>query len=431
MQLHRIAARVLNRPLLVLPQTAEVICSVLAERIGVEPLADLSAYEQKPKPETSRFVGETVRNEENGISYRRSGDIGIMTIEGELVNRGAWIGANSGLTSYEGIEARLRTIAKDPRVKSIVLDIESPGGEAVGAMEMAATVRKVSAEKPIHAIANGMAASAAYAIASGASRLYTTPTGLSGSIGVVLLHLDRSKELEKRGIKPTLIFAGAHKVDGHPFGPLPDSVAADLQAEVMQFYEQFVATVAAGRKNLTDKAIRATEARTFIGADAVKVGIADAVATFEDVLSEISRAAGRSTLTQGVTMSETTGAPAAAPAGITKAQLDDAVKAAADNAQKRIAAILGLDAAKNRQTLANHIAFKTAMTPDEAKAMLEASAEDKPQAQPSPLKERMENPSPGATTPAPAATDHGWGDIVAKLNAQYGFSADGKRRLAH
>ncbi|MEX0745684.1 MAG: S49 family peptidase [Phycisphaeraceae bacterium] len=213
----------------------------------------------------------------------------IITLVGEFVNRGAWIGASSGLISYEGFKHQIEQAARDPRVRNILLDMESPGGEAVGCFEAAAMVRDAAKVKPVVALVNGMAASAAYALASGATRVIAAPTGISGSIGVVMLHLDFSQLLSAEGIKPTLIFAGAHKVDGNPFEPLPEAVRADFQREIDSFYDQFVGTVAAGRAGLDEKEIRATEARVYKGAAAVDAGLADAVGTFEDVLAAMAR----------------------------------------------------------------------------------------------------------------------------------------------
>src|SRR5690606_28979829 len=147
--------------------------------------------------------------------------------------------------------------------------LHSPGGEAVGAFEMAARVRELRSKKRTVAVVNGMACSAAYALASGASEIVTTETGISGSIGVVLLHADVSRQLDREGITPTLIHAGSHKVDGNPFEPLTAEVRDDLQAEVNGFYDGFLTTVALGRgKRLTADAARATEARTKMGKDA-------------------------------------------------------------------------------------------------------------------------------------------------------------------
>jgi signal peptide peptidase SppA len=340
-----IAERVLNTPLLLLPSKAETILAVLAGRIGVN------------GPDASRFEGDNPpQKDENGNAkrnmwgdpklepYKLSGSTAIVTITGSLVNRGAWVGANSGLTSYEGIQFQLKRAAANPDVKNIILDLHSPGGEAVGAFETASLVRQISADKPVTALVNGMAASAAYAIASGASQIVTTETGVSGSIGVVLLHADYSRMLANDGITPTLIFAGAHKVDANPFEPLSEGVKSELQAEIDAFYAAFLDTVAAGRgSRLTQAMARATEARTFIGAAGVEAGLADAVGSFESVLADLTRAAGRNPPQKGRSMKEENGAPAAeSNAGtVTKADHDAAMlratnegKAATDAALK-------------------------------------------------------------------------------------------------
>lgn len=322
--LMRIADRVLNTPLLITPEKAEVITSVLSGRIGVD------------SPEASRFVGSSVEvmpsGAERRLPYKVKDGVAVITIVGTLVNRGAWIGANSGLTSYEGISHQISSAAADQSVHSIILDLHSPGGEAVGAMEAADVVRRAAKTKPVVAVVNGMAASAAYAIASGATEIVTTETGVSGSIGVILLHADFSRQLDREGITPTLIFAGAHKADGNPYGPLPESVREGLQAEVDAFYSLFVTTVAKGRgSRLSTAAARRTEARIFIGQAAVDAGVADRVGSFESVLSDLSRAKGRSTKVQkgDTRMDSTQGAPAAnEDAGIPKSTHDAAVKQA-------------------------------------------------------------------------------------------------------
>ncbi len=289
--LFHLADRVLNRPLLITPDKAALIAAVLGGRIGLGDLA--------PHPEASRFAPNEAKDERGRPTapYLRTPEgVGIITVIGSLVNRGANVGASSGLTSYEGIKHQLATAAADPKVRSIILDLATPGGEAIGCFEAAKAVRDVvEAGKPVTAVVNGMAASAGYALASAASRIVTTPTGVSGSIGVVLMHADLSRAVDKAGITPTFIFAGAHKVDGNPLEPLPDEVRADLQAEVDAFYDGFVDLVASGRRNLSPAAVRATEARTYVGRAALDIGLVDEVGTFEDVLAEMSRQAVRST----------------------------------------------------------------------------------------------------------------------------------------
>jgi signal peptide peptidase SppA len=347
----RIAERVLNRPLLVHPDKVPIILGVLEGRIPIGDVSELRRCADEhidrmpeaaqlvmrgPLPGASRFVGESIDEDpqtgaKRRLPYKRTKEgVAVITITGSLINRGAWVGSDSGETSYEGIKYQVASAAGDPKVRAILLDIESPGGEAVGAFEAAAAIRAAAAQKPVTAVVNGMAASAAYALASGATRIVTTETGLAGAVGVVMLHADYSRFLDKRGITPTLIFAGAHKVDGNPFEPLSTDVREDLQREVNQFYDLFVATVADGRRGLSPAAIRATEARTFLGAEAIDEGLADSVGTFEEVLADLSRgSSGRlpptSSITKGTKMETKSGEVAANAATISKADHDAAL----------------------------------------------------------------------------------------------------------
>ena len=216
--------------------------------------------------------------------------VAVISIVGELVNRGSWMDAWSGLTSYVGIANDLQAALDDDDVEGIVLDIDSPGGEAAGAMETAALVRKASQSKPVTAFVNGAAASAAYAIASGAPRIVVTPSATLGSIGVVLLHLDRSERMAKDGLKPTLIKKGAYKTDGTSLEPLaagrprPHRFAARRRLRVLIF----ASTVAAHRPALNLEAVKATEAGLYIGQQAIDAGLADEIGTLDDVVRSMA-----------------------------------------------------------------------------------------------------------------------------------------------
>jgi signal peptide peptidase SppA len=281
-----IASRVFGTPLFMHPQKAEIVAWALRDRIA--PGVSIAEPDANGL-DANAFVGSRSRpNGRRALARAREG-VAIIPVLGSLVNRGAWIDARSGVTSYEGVAAQIRDAATDTAISSILLDIDSPGGEATGMFGLAATIREVRKKKRIVAVVNDMAASAAYGIASAADEIVISPTSIVGSIGVIMIHLDRSGELAASGIKPTLIYAGDHKVDGNPFGPLSKEVAADIQRDVMTFYDRFTETVAAGRgSRLSTSAARETKARTFIGTDAIKVGLADRVASFDHVLAELT-----------------------------------------------------------------------------------------------------------------------------------------------
>src|SRR5882672_5572904 len=246
--LANVADRVLNRPLMVMPDKLAIISSVLEGRIG---LADMGKDVEDVylSRDTSRHIGNYELDAAGARKpYRQTSDgTAIIPIVGSLVGRGGWLGAMSGIQSYENIRHALGAAVADKTIKNIVLDIDSPGGEAVGAFEAADAVRAATAKKEVIAVATGLCCSAAYAIASAASQIVTTKSSVIGSIGVVMLHADYSHALHERGVVPTLISAGKRKVDGSPYQPLTDDVKASLKAEVEKFNSLFIATVAEGR----------------------------------------------------------------------------------------------------------------------------------------------------------------------------------------
>jgi signal peptide peptidase SppA len=274
-----VADKVLNRALMVHPDKLAIIASVLDGRIGI----DASGLTAAALPST-----RTASKGDNPYFSRRGDGVAVIPIVGSLVNRSGGFDAVSGLCSYEHIRRSLNAAANDEDVSTIALDIDSAGGEAVGAFEIADHVRAVAKLKPVITSVTGLCCSAAYAIGSASSRITVSQSSIVGSIGVVMLHLDRSRRLDQEGLVPTMIFAGKHKVDGNPLQPLSEEVREDLQIEIDHFYKLFVDTVSIGRPRLTPDHIRATEARTYIGGIADTVGLADAVGTLADVVSELS-----------------------------------------------------------------------------------------------------------------------------------------------
>jgi signal peptide peptidase SppA len=225
--------------------------------------------------------------------------IALVPILGPLAKRGSFLDSLFGFGNYEDVQARVDAAAADPSIDAILLEIDSPGGEAAGAFDLADRIFAGRGSKPVWAIANDSAFSAAYAIGSAADKLFLTRTGGVGSIGVLAAHVDQSGYDEKQGVKVTTITAGARKNDFNAHEPLSEDAAGFLQAEVNRLYGLFVDTVSRNRSLSTD-AIRATEAALFFGNDAVKVGLADGVGTFESTLQALA-----STLTPTTKRKET------------------------------------------------------------------------------------------------------------------------------
>ena len=221
-----------------------------------------------------------------------AGGIAQLPLHGPISHRSSFWSLLFGGTSTERFSAQLREALADPAVSRIVIDVDSPGGTVDGVPELAAEIRVAREKKPITAVANAEAASAAYWLASQASEIVVTPSGEVGSIGVWVLHVDRSAALDAAGIKPTFIFAGKHKVEGNPLEPLAEEARAYFQGRVDDYYGMFVRDVAKGRKaSVGDVREKFGQGRMVGADDAVKAGMADSVGTIEDAVVRQRRAA--------------------------------------------------------------------------------------------------------------------------------------------
>ena len=270
--LPHIASRVLDTPLVIGQAKLEAILAVIGPRIGIE------------APAPAVVNGDTRRH---GAYLVTPEGIAVIPVFGTLVKRAGAIEAASGLTSYGHLEEQIIDAATDPAVRAILLDIDSPGGEAAGVFDLADLVYEARSLKPVWAVADEEAFSGAYAIASAAERLIVPRTGGLGSIGVVAVHVDRSARDAMEGFRTTTVYAGARKNDFNPHETLKDSARQTLQAEVDRLYQLFVDTVARNR-GLTADAVRATEARLFFGEDAVRAGLADEVGTMRSAFAALA-----------------------------------------------------------------------------------------------------------------------------------------------
>lgn len=296
-----LASRLYGTPLLIARPKLEVILGVVARKLAGDTLAT--------PPPANVDTGMT-----GGLQNLES--IAVIPVLGTLVRRSSYLGAASGLTSYHDIEAMAEAAFADPEVRAVLLEIDSSGGEAGGVFDLAQRLRQLAqtSGKPLWAIADEAALSAAYAITAAADRIWLTRTAEVGSIGVVAVHVDESVADAKAGLNYTFLHAGAHKVDGHPHAPLPAPVAADIQADIDQLHEQFIALVA-GFRRLTSEVIRATEARVYRGEAALQAGLADQIGTRAEAITALQRqlamSAGRSLRNKAAALSasRTTSSP--------------------------------------------------------------------------------------------------------------------------
>ncbi len=227
-------------------------------------------------------------DEDDKVEVAEGARIAVVGINGTLVHRSATASPPSGFVAYRDVQLALHQ-AVNMRPDGILMDIDSLGGEAVSsADETAALIRQVRKEIPVWAVADEMAASAAYLLGSAATRLLLPERGFTGSIGVIAMHRDRSEMDRKEGLTFTTIKAGERKDDLSDRKPLNEEGLAFLREMVAKAYDGFVGQVVLNRPSLSDKAIRNTEAAIFEGEDAVRAGLADAVMPFEEAFQEFA-----------------------------------------------------------------------------------------------------------------------------------------------
>jgi signal peptide peptidase SppA len=191
------------------------------------------------------------------------------------------------ITSYEKLNGWLDAALSNDAVEHIVLDMNTPGGAAVGCFDFAERIYQAQQVKPITAIINFSAYSAGYMIAAAASEIIIPQTGGVGSIGVIAAHVDLSKAIDQAGLKVTTFYRGEHKNDLSPYEPITDQAAAELNKGLDELYSLFVEKVAEYR-GLSVKTVKDTQAGLYRGTDALKIGLANKVQYPQDAVNQIA-----------------------------------------------------------------------------------------------------------------------------------------------
>lgn len=272
----------LGQPWAVTPRMLSIIQGILGERLSgnlpsAEVIAGRIAEERELQAADTRQGG------------RLSGAVAVMPVYGVLMQRLDMMSEMSGGTSVESLTRQFRALLNEPSVGTIVLDIDSPGGGVYGIQEFATEVFNARGQKRIVAVANSMAASAAYWIATAAGELVVTPGGEVGSIGVYMLHEDWSGAYEQAGVKPTLIKFGENKAEGIDIQPLDENARRHFQERVDDYGAAFENAVAKHRG-----VSRATVHKEFgqgmvFGAkDALRLKMVDRIATLDETVSRLA-----------------------------------------------------------------------------------------------------------------------------------------------
>lgn len=295
----------------IMPDRLEAIAEVIERRVDGIRLSpeEIAGIKGKRQPNGTLILHEMIDPDAAlgpegapraaaGGGQSQSTVIAVLNVMGIIAQHAHEVDDISGPggTSTERLLASIRAARREPSVKALVINIDSPGGGVFGVEEAADEIRAARGDKPIIAQVNSLAASAAYWIASAADEIVITPGGLAGSIGVYALHEDRSVMAEKLGLKYTFVSAGKFKVEGNALQSLGDEAHQAIQSRIDTYYDAFVGAVAKGR-GVKPEAVRGGfgEGRVVGAKEAVKLGMADRIGTLDDTLRRLGAGGGRGT----------------------------------------------------------------------------------------------------------------------------------------
>lgn len=265
----RMAQSVYNTPHLITQSSLESIAAYLEGRNeGITLKVDANSKAQQPAE----------------IQFSTATGIGVISIEGPLTYAPQPFAAMCGLSdsSYQNMVRQFDTLLK-VGAKTIILDVDSPGGQAYGCFETGRYLRAEADKHGINLVAyvDGLAASAGYALAASAHEIVMNPSAEAGSIGVVVRLRNTNEAMRKAGISDTYIYAGNNKIPFDASGGFKKEFIADVQERVDTLYEEFVAYTSQIR-GLPKKLVIDTQAKTYSAKDALGIGLADRVMTRQE-----------------------------------------------------------------------------------------------------------------------------------------------------
>jgi signal peptide peptidase SppA len=271
-----------REPWFISPAMHGTISSILMERIeGIKPDLDTIKARIEAVKYGSSATGNTRGDAFDGVM--------VISLYGVIFSRAQSMTNLSGATNPQAFANLVNQGARDPQVKHIILDIDSPGGTVNGLDVAASAIRKAKKAKPVYAVIAGQACSAAYYLASQATEIIVGPGSAVGCIGAIMTHYDHSQMLSQEGITPTVLRSTDAKSLGSAVEPMEGRAKQQAMSMLMRYHQQFIDVVALGRGIPAEKVQGWADDLDLIwmGEEAVTLGLADRVGTLDDLLSDL------------------------------------------------------------------------------------------------------------------------------------------------
>lgn len=263
-----------------------------------ESLDTIASIAQRTNEDPEAVAAKLGRPLKNTQSVEMRDGVAVIPVNGPIMRYANWMTQISGATSIQMLATDFTKAIEDPSVKSIVLEVDSPGGTTSGVSEFANMVYEARGKKPIVAYVSDMGASAAYWIASAADQIVVNDTARVGSIGTIITY-------DKNSNKNVGQIVSSQSPKKSP-DITTDEGKAQIQAMVDSLSEVFVSTVARNR-NVDPETVLSDfgQGGMFVGKDAVSAGLADKIGSLEGVIADLkkSKASNQSNNGGKITMS--------------------------------------------------------------------------------------------------------------------------------
>ena len=232
-------------------------------------------------------LGKPLANEQRAYQIVDGTAVAVLEIAGVISPKANMFTRISGGAAASLLQQQVQSMAADPRVKAVVIDADSPGGNVLGIPALADAIRALAAVKPTVTVCTGTMCSAMYWVGSAANAVYLSgATDFVGSIGVVATH---SYDPRKSAVQTTEVTAGKYKRIASDTAPLDAEGRAYIQSQVDQMYSVFVDAVAANRQvSAQDVLTHMADGRVFIGQQAIDAGLADGFATVDQMVERLA-----------------------------------------------------------------------------------------------------------------------------------------------
>lgn len=247
------------------------------------------ALESKPVPTAEMLASYDESNGGDESPWLRVyGNVAVINVAGSLIEGRAGWKRYYGYTGYEDLREAAVLALQNQAVGAILLNVASGGGHVAGVHETAQMFQRINKVKPVVTYASRMC-SAALWIGSSARHITASETAEYGSLGILQIHLDRSAQLEKEGLKVTVIRAGAKKAEATPYEPLSDAARASMEKQAKTLYDVFLAHVA-GARGVTEAVAdgKFGQGVVFVGAEGKDTGLVDKIGPYEDAFTKAS-----------------------------------------------------------------------------------------------------------------------------------------------